>query len=445
MLITETDQFLQSNSRNQAAQKADAQPYLNYNIFQRFSFSWVSKFIKLNSQKTFEQDMHPDLRETEQSKFHFEQLHRQWETINYPNMKSYPLARTILKTYRKKFIFLILLGLVRTILVFSGTAIIDLSMKIASQSHPSYFQIVGLLVFIFMARALTLMVVSKSSFLLELLGANLKYGMVGIIYNKALRVSIIRSKEFSVGSIVNNYEIDCEKLHEAMSSVQDIIILPLQIIIGVVIVYFIAGYAVVGGLMMIIFVGVLSYVLETKGAYFQEILMEKKDARMKLLNEVLNGIKYIKMNGWEQKFIEKVSTARKNETSVLRKKACITVCGIVNYLFGAQGILMATIGAYLYLGFEFNAQKMITLCSAFWVITWPLQRISWIVTTLSSSIISIKRIEKFLLSEEIDVSYIKKITHLKSQFHCVLEMGIFHGSLQRGLNKLKKNRTRKSM
>ena len=248
--------------------------------------------------------------------------------------------------------------------------------------------------------------------------------MVGIIYNKALRVSII-SKEFSVGSIVNNYEIDCEKLHEAMSSVQDIIILPLQIIIGVIIVYFIAGYAVVGGLMMIIFVGVLSYVLETKGAYFQEILMEKKDARMKLLNEVLNGIKYIKMNGWEQKFIEKVSTARKNETKVLRKKACITVSSIVNYLFGAQGILMATIGAYLYLRFEFNAQKMITLCSAFWVITWPLQRISWIVTTLSSSIISIKRIEKFLLSEEIDVSYIKKDNSFEKPISLCVRNGNF--------------------
>jgi len=35
-------------------------------------------------------------------------------------------------------------------------------------------------------------------------------------------------------------------------------------------------------------------------------MMEKKDERMKATTEVLNGIKYIKMSGWEKAFLEKV-------------------------------------------------------------------------------------------------------------------------------------------
>jgi len=34
--------------------------------------------------------------------------------------------------------------------------------------------------------------------------------------------------------------------------------------------------------------------------------MEKKDERMKVTTEILNGIKYIKMSGWEKVFLNKV-------------------------------------------------------------------------------------------------------------------------------------------
>jgi len=34
--------------------------------------------------------------------------------------------------------------------------------------------------------------------------------------------------------------------------------------------------------------------------------MAKKDERMAVATEILNGIKYIKMSGWEKAFLEKV-------------------------------------------------------------------------------------------------------------------------------------------
>lgn len=38
----------------------------------------------------------------------------------------------------------------------------------------------------------------------------------------------------------------------------------------------------------------------------QKAVMKKKDERMKLSTEILNGIKYIKLSGWEEAFLEKV-------------------------------------------------------------------------------------------------------------------------------------------
>lgn len=49
--------------------------------------------------------------------------------------------------------------------------------------------------------------------------------------------------------------------------------------------------------------------------------MKYKDARIKLMNEILNGIKVLKLYAWESSFAEKVLEIRKNELRVLKKSA----------------------------------------------------------------------------------------------------------------------------
>lgn len=47
--------------------------------------------------------------------------------------------------------------------------------------------------------------------------------------------------------------------------------------------------------------------------------MDQKDSRIKLLNEVLNGMKVIKMYAWENPFKDLIMGIRKKELTVLRK------------------------------------------------------------------------------------------------------------------------------
>lgn len=49
--------------------------------------------------------------------------------------------------------------------------------------------------------------------------------------------------------------------------------------------------------------------------------MKSKDNRIKLMNEVLNGIKVLKLYAWELAFKDKVSAIRKSELNVLKKTA----------------------------------------------------------------------------------------------------------------------------
>ena len=46
--------------------------------------------------------------------------------------------------------------------------------------------------------------------------------------------------------------------------------------------------------------------------------MQHKDERIKLMNEILNGIKVLKLYAWEASFLEKVNEIRGQEVGVLR-------------------------------------------------------------------------------------------------------------------------------
>lgn len=49
--------------------------------------------------------------------------------------------------------------------------------------------------------------------------------------------------------------------------------------------------------------------------------MKSKDNRIKLMNEILNGIKVLKLYAWELAFREKVLEIRQKELQVLKKSA----------------------------------------------------------------------------------------------------------------------------
>lgn len=52
--------------------------------------------------------------------------------------------------------------------------------------------------------------------------------------------------------------------------------------------------------------------------------MRVNDQRVKMMSEVLRGVKVIKMNAWEESFMEKIDVIRKKELAIMRKTVYIT-------------------------------------------------------------------------------------------------------------------------
>ena len=68
-----------------------------------------------------------------------------------------------------------------------------------------------------------------------------------------------------------------------------------------------------------------------------------KDARLKLMSEILNGIKVLKLYAWELPFMKKIKEIRKKEIKLLKANAW--VYGALNFTFTMSPFLV-TIGSF---------------------------------------------------------------------------------------------------
>lgn len=67
------------------------------------------------------------------------------------------------------------------------------------------------------------------------------------------------------------------------------------------------GPSIGAGVGILILAIPLNTIIARKMRSFQKTQMGNKDARVKLMNEILNGIRVIKLYAWETPFLEKVS------------------------------------------------------------------------------------------------------------------------------------------
>ena len=62
--------------------------------------------------------------------------------------------------------------------------------------------------------------------------------------------------------------------------------------------------------------------------------MQQKDFRIRLMNEILNGIKVIKLYAWEDHFQESVQNVRHKELSILRNIAYFRIGALFSWICG---------------------------------------------------------------------------------------------------------------
>lgn len=154
-----------------------------------------------------------------------------------------------------------------------------------------------------------------------LVGMRIRTALISTIYRKAMCLSNSSRKESTVGEIVNLMSVDAQRFMELTAYLNMIWSAPLQIALSLYFLWEVLGPSVLAGLaVMIILIPVNGYIAN-KVKTLQIKQMKNKDERVKLMNEVLSGIKVLKLYAWEPSFEAQILKIRNKEIKVLKQAA----------------------------------------------------------------------------------------------------------------------------
>lgn len=131
---------------------------------------------------------------------------------------------------------------------------------------------------------------------LSILGINLSSNLSLLIYNKSLRISLLLQKQFSSSDIINYSQVDSERMTYFGNQLSSLLSTPIQLVIGIVIMWFFIGISFLAGLITTVIMIWITFIVSKYTIKYNSEVLKAKDNRMKATQEMLENIRFIKIN-----------------------------------------------------------------------------------------------------------------------------------------------------
>ncbi|XP_003214789.3 ATP-binding cassette sub-family C member 8 isoform X1 [Anolis carolinensis] len=236
-------------------------------------------------------------------------------------------------------------------------------------------------------------------------GINLRGAIQTKIYNKIMRLSTSNMSmgEMTSGQICNLVAIDTNQLMWFFFLCPNLWAMPVQIIVGVLLLYYLLGISALIGAAVIIVLAPVQYFVATKLSQAQRSTLEYSNERLKKTNELLRGIKLLKLYAWEHIFHSSVEETRQKEMTSLRAFALYTSISIfMNAAIPIAAVLITFIvHAHVFKNADFSPSVAFASLSLFHILVTPLFLLSSVVRSTVKALVSVQKLSEFLSSEEI--------------------------------------------
>ncbi|KAF3821360.1 hypothetical protein GH733_010938 [Mirounga leonina] len=236
-----------------------------------------------------------------------------------------------------------------------------------------------------------------------LTSAKIKTAVIGLIYKKALLLSNVSRKRFSTGEVINLMSADAQQLMDLTANLSLLWSAPFQILMAMSLLWQELGPAVLAGVAVLVFVIPINALAATRVKKLKKSQTKNKDKQIKLLNEILHGIKILKLYTWEPSYKKKIVEIREQELEVQKSAGYLAVFSMLTLTCIPFLVSLVTFGIYFLLdeGNILTATKVFTSMSLFNILRLPLFDLPMVISAVVQTRISLNRLEDFLNTEEL--------------------------------------------
>ncbi|CDH53089.1 multidrug resistance-associated protein 1 [Lichtheimia corymbifera JMRC:FSU:9682] len=393
-------------------------PEPNTNIFGRLTFSWMTPLMRLGYQKPLIMDDLWNLKEDDQSAVIGDIFQKAWDR-EAKKTKNPSLLRVLIKTVGGPFLFAAFFKGLQDILQFTQPMLLSALITWVAQYSESDGQGVpayrGVLIALgmFFTAVVQTMVLHQYFHRCFTTGMRLRAALVTAIYRKTLVLSNGSRQQSTVGEIVNHMSVDAQRLMDLCTYFHIAWSGPFQIVIALVLLWRTMGPSIWAGVAILVLAVPLNTYLAKKMRTLQKRQMGNKDARVKLMNEILNGIKVIKLYAWENPFMEKISFIRNDlELATLKKIGVLTASQNFTWSSIPFFVSLTTFAVFIATtDTPLTSEIAFVAISLFTLLQFPLSVFPNVITSMIEASVSLYRIEGYLCSEELDPNAVTRVDY----------------------------------
>ncbi|KAJ3220874.1 hypothetical protein HK099_003938 [Clydaea vesicula] len=207
----------------------------------------------------------------------------------------------------------------------------------------------------------------------------IKSAITTAVYKKALTLSNDSRSSSTVGEIVNLMTVDAGRVADLLGYLHILWSGPYQILLALYFLYAALGPSIFAA------------------------QMKNKDDRTKLMDELLNGIKVIKLYAWEIPFKKRVTKVRDAELDGLRKIGFLAAAQSFTWACTPFLVSFSTFLVFSIISEEkLVSEKVFGAIALFNMLQFPLNVFPNVISSLINATVTFERLFKFLSAEELD-------------------------------------------
>ncbi|XP_042110921.1 ATP-binding cassette sub-family C member 4 isoform X2 [Ovis aries] len=384
-------------------------PLRNANLCSRVFFWWLNPLFKIGHKRRLEEDDMYSVLPEDRSQHLGEELQGYWdqEVLKAEKDAREPsLTKAIIKCYWKSYVVLGIFTLIeestRVVQPIILGKIIGYFENYDPSDSAALYEAHGY-AGVLSACTLVLAILHHLYFYhVQCAGMRLRVAMCHMIYRKALRLSNSAMGKTTTGQIVNLLSNDVNKFDQVTIFLHFLWAGPLQAIVVTALLWMEIGISCLAGMAVLIIllplqscIGKLFSSLRSKTAAFT-------DTRIRTMNEVITGIRIIKMYAWEKSFADLITNLRRKEISKILRSSYLRGMNLASFFVASKIIVFVTFTTYVLLGNVITASRVFVAVSLYGAVRLTVTLFfPSAVEKVSEAFVSIRRIKNFLLLDEI--------------------------------------------
>lgn len=383
----------------------DECPYEYADIFAVLTFSWMTPLMKYGYKNFLTQDDLWNLRNSDTTRVTVSQLDEVWERELEKKKPSLWLA--LFKAFGAPYfragfvkVFSDILNFVQPQLLRLLISFIDSYRKENPQPAARGVAIALGMFFTSIAQTSCLHQYFQRAFET---GMRVKSSLTAMIYVKSLKLSNEGRAAKSTGDIVNHMAVDQQRLSDLAQFGVQLWSAPFQIILCMASLYQLLGLSMLAGVGAMVLMIPLNGMIAKMMKNLQIKQMKNKDQRTRLMTEILNNMKSIKLYAWNTAFMSKLNHVRNDkELNTLRKIGATQA--IANFTWSSTPFLVS---CSTFAVFVLTSDRPLTTdivfpaLTLFNLLTFPLSILPMVITSIIEASVAVNRLTTYFSGDEL--------------------------------------------